>query len=145
MTFNEQVTLIAHQCADILIANKMVKRPATFKKKLTVKTTATDRCWGGLGRKRTGRRYTYHPRISISTRREGRVGHYPEYARIAKDPEIGEFHSDDPAHLLTAIVAHEVAHAADHWTHWSGGHGSEWRRRYRVLRKALGITRDQLT
>jgi len=140
--FKMQVERIAQQCADILIAHKLVNQPATFKRKLKVDTRNTNSSWGGVGRTKVKGRWVIYPRITIAHNHKGKTGTFVEYARISTDPEIGNYTSDDPVEHVAVVVAHEMAHAAAHWTlMWEGtGHKSEWRRRYRVLRRELGLT-----
>lgn len=140
MTENEYRSYIettAYQCVDILIAERLVKRPKTFKRHLVIQIKQVRRGWGGLTRRTNkGRR---NPRITIPRRFACATGLFPEYKSFQKDHQIGSFQSDDPRHHIAAVVAHEVAHAADHWNGDFSSHGSEWKGRYRTLRKELGL------
>lgn len=123
---------IANECASVLAEHGAVKRPATFKKKLSPKVKNVTNSWGGINRLGI-------PTITISLSYHSVGGWYTEYARIAKDDEIGSFWSNNSMHHLQAVVAHEVAHAADYWDGDASSHGSEWRRRYRILRRHFGL------
>jgi hypothetical protein len=135
--FQIYVEEIAHQCVDILIAEKLVKRPKTFKRQLVIQTKAVRKGWGGLTRRTS--KGTRKPRITIPKRFATASGLFPEYKSFENDQQIGSFHSDNPKHHICAIVAHEVAHAADHWSGDFSSHGSEWRGRYRLLRKKMNL------
>lgn len=137
-SFHEQVEAIAKECAATLIANRAVRRPKLFLRLLSVQTKAVRRSWGGLTRKQKGK--LQRPRITIAKRYAHASGQFQEYRSIAEDPEIGTFYSDLNADHVRAVVAHEMAHAADYWDGDQTGHGSEWRYRYRILRRALGLT-----
>lgn len=141
-TFQQQVEAIARECATILIANKAINRPTLFLRLLQVQTKNTRRSWGGLTRKQRGK--LQRPRISIAKRYATATGEFREYRAIADDPEIGSFRSNQTEQHIAAVVAHEIAHAADYWDGDRTGHGSEWRYRYRILRRALKLTRADL-
>lgn len=136
-TFHTHVEQVALRCAELLVERKLVKRPGLFKRMLEVKTKNTRGSWGGLTPKR--RNKAVRPTITIAKSYKDAAGKFHEYKQHQDDPEIGEFHSDDPRHHIAAVVAHEVAHAADHWSGDFTSHGSEWRHRYRVLRRELGL------
>lgn len=136
-TFHARVVDAAHQCADLLIDRKLVKRPKLFKRMLEVKTKAVRGCWGGLTPQR--RNKPARPTITIAKRYATATGDFWEYPRHREDPEIGAFNSDNTDHHILAVVAHEIAHAADHWSGDYSSHGSEWRHRYRTLRRELGL------
>jgi len=134
------VETTAHQCVDILVAENLVKRPKTFKRLLVIKIKAVKRGWGGLTRRTSrGKR---NPRITIPKRFASATGLFPEYKSFQNDHQIGSFNSNNTRHHIAAIVVHEVAHAADHWSGDFSSHGSEWRGRYRILRKELGLIFD---
>jgi hypothetical protein len=139
--FRVLVDSIAHECADELIRKKLVKRPAIFKRKLKVEVKNINRCWGGLRHDRRGK--SKSPVISISTKYIDKAGLFKEYSRIAKDLEIGSFYSSLILHHIQAVVCHEIAHAADYWSGDRSRHGSEWRYRYRTLRRYFGLTLEE--
>lgn len=129
---HEYASSIAEICADLLINHGMVRRPETFRRKLTVKVRKMRS--GGCGGVRGG-----IPTITIADRYINEIGLFWEYPSHREDPEIGEFYSEDPTDHIKAIVAHEIAHAADHWSGNNTNHGSEWKWRYRMLRRELGL------
>lgn len=71
-------------------------------------------------------------------------GTFREYSHIEKEPVIGAFTTLDWRNTVRAVVAHEVAHAIQHWLRWYGKgnrrsdydtpHGAGWQRLYALLR-----------
>ena len=70
---------------------------------------------------------------------------FVEYSNIANKPEIGGYVAKDNQHILLGVVAHEVAHAVQHWN-WRNGvqhkpgyhgkpHGLYWQEIYAQLRR----------
>lgn len=130
--FVDYVKSTALNCAEYLRINGMVKKPKTFVDKLDIRVKRIQRSWGGLTRDGS-------PRITISAEYELASGKFNEYPRICKVKGIGEFHSANAIDHIHAVVAHEVAHAADYWNGDRSSHGNQWRVLYRALRKHLNV------
>lgn len=141
----EQYTLNA---VDVARGLKLIKRPASFKRALVInKGRAFGRCTGGVNGSKK-------PVITYGTRWwhwDGAADlDLKEYARIRQDPEIGS-----TAQGAQAIACHELAHAIVLWNwyqmpykdrrndRYPDAHGGEWRRTYRALRRAMGLTQQQ--
>jgi len=125
--------LVALKCCRILKDQRLIEKPATFEKKLSVYVKDMRRGRGGTRRG--------NPYISVSFWDWKRTGTFTEYSHIKKDPVIGSFESGEPGVIFAIIVAHEIAHAAAWWHYGPRGakpHGHEWRTIYRALRKGLG-------
>lgn len=63
-----------------------------------------------------------------------------EYKSFDSDPIIGGFYTDNITHMVDAVIAHEMAHAIQHWHQWSyklkfKPHGDEFKTYYRLLRE----------
>ena len=136
--FHAIVDTTARLMAQMLADRGLVKRPKLFVRMLDVYTKATSHSWGGTHKPKGKAR---RPTITISKAYRNAAGHYWEYKAHREDPEIGEFVSANRMHHILAIVAHEISHAADHWSGDHTAHGSEWRHRYRTLRREWGLTR----
>ena len=141
LTYQEQIEGLVVLCYDILVEHKALKRPALFLQKLEITTPNTKRSYGGVWYcKRTSQPW---PFVRISTYYSTVQGVFWEYRSHRDDPEIGSFNSPRSIHHMAAVVAHELAHAADFWNgdvSKSGPHGANWKRLYRLLRRELNLT-----
>lgn len=133
-SFVKEVNDSVGSCIHYLSNGRLsVRRPAAFNKRFLVSIKNTRRCWGGVDRKGS-------PRITISSRYAKATGLYREYPSIAHMKGIGNFVSEDVTDHIRAMVAHEMAHAADLWNKDSTApHGASWRHLYRKLREHLNV------
>jgi len=165
----DQVENMASEIIGMAIDLKLIKRPATFRKRFKVNEIRSEGCsggsskkngphinvgceWRGLSKERLIAviEYAFFDGCRIwEIARQNWVDHkgltFVEYASFADDPEIGWFMADDIEDHCFAMVMHEVAHAIDWWNNPSNeghhAHGSDWRVLYRALRKAFGYVR----
>lgn len=132
MSIKKLINELSIECVDIAIDLKLIKRPATFKRKLNVKVTKIRGCWGGLDHKQ-------RPQISFGLLHTDVRGTntFVEYKHIHKHKVIGGFESENHLHARMAVVAHELAHAIDHWNEDSGwgAHKDTWRFIYGQIRR----------
>jgi len=136
MTDNEirsQVVRLSQECVEIAVGLKLIKRPKMFVKKMKVYVKRIERCWGGVVKTNPHMSFGLNSRnISGSGK-----GNFDEYKHIDKSKTIGGFKSANPLLPRMAVIAHEVAHAIDHWnkdTGW-GAHKETWRFIYGQLRR----------
>lgn len=127
----------------------VVKTPAMFKRKFETRTCRSgSTAYGGL---LNGKNIPFirMPKWWIESALDEVSETYKEYARIAKDPEIGNYACTKPGDYERLLLQHELAHAIVWWNwHRSGrptddrpiGHSGIWRRCYRQLRRDAGLT-----
>ena len=87
----------------------------------------------------------WQPGISIAmtnyTRSQDNIYRWYEYKSFDESPVIGGFYSDNLADRVRAVIAHEMAHAIQHWHQWScklpktKPHGDEFKYYYQILRE----------
>ncbi len=64
---------------------------------------------------------------------------YVEYQSFYSHSEIGSFISDSRQDHVDALVAHELAHAIDHFNKDCSRHQKPWKQKYAFLRRELGL------
>ncbi len=106
-----------------------------------MRTKKTKGSYGGLTKPDS--KGKQKPRITIAEKFAQATGPFQEYRSFRHDPEIGDFISDDTQHHIQAVVAHEIAHAVNHWNGHTG-HGPEWKYSYRLLRREFGLISNKL-
>lgn len=132
---HQLVVKMARQCISELCKNKY-ELPMWRCRDLHVRTKARSQCSQAWG---------YKIVVDVMNYRKGDLMLW-EYASITKDPVIGGGLMQTPGQVLSATVAHEVAHyvkrnVAAHTPHLHGKthtpHGTAWQWIYRQLRIAL--------
>jgi hypothetical protein len=69
---------------------------------------------------------------------------YVEYQSFYSHPEIGSFISDSTQDHIDALVAHELAHAIDHFNKDCSHHQKPWKQKYAFLRRELGLVTNNM-
>lgn len=137
----------------------LITRPAQFRRELEIRSKRTGSdpyvCSGGIAKKPGTKDWMREavPVIKLGSKwlewdGETDTGDFEEYARIARDLEIGSMKSVGPGTSERCLALHELAHAIVWWNWYCDGrpsndrptgHQGIWRRCYRTLRRHYGL------